>query len=134
LPPPLPWPTEEQDVAVRVANFEAAKTIVGILERHAECRSMIGKFDGQRIRVWCIDAGVPPQVAMALGVRQRRDVFPGLDEDLRTVATDDGGKRVLIRLLESGLKAELVAVKSDGLLDVAYDRRTVKSPASLVVS
>ncbi len=44
--------------------------------------------------------------------------FVGLDEDPPSVAADDGEKRVLIRLLESGLKAELVAAKSDGLIDV----------------
>ena len=44
-----------------------------------------------------------------------------LGEDLRPVAADDGEKRVSIRLLESGLKAKLVEVKSDGLIDVADD-------------
>jgi len=53
---------------------------------------MIGKFDGERIRVWCIDEGIPPQVAMPLGVRQWRDVSLGLDEDLGSVAADDGEK------------------------------------------
>ena len=46
----LPWSTEEQDVAVRVANLEPAKTVVGILQRHAEDCSITGKFDGERIR------------------------------------------------------------------------------------
>jgi len=128
--PGLLWSTEEQDVAVRVANLEAAKTIVGILKRHAECcatigNSMfgktIGKFGGERIRVWCIDVGIPPHEGMTLGVRQRRHVFLGLDKDLRPVAADDGEKRVSIRLLESRLKAKLVTVKSDGLIDVADD-------------
>jgi len=36
-------------------------------------------------------------------------------------SADDGEKRVSIRLLEPGLKAKLVAVKSDGLIDVADD-------------
>jgi len=121
LPRRLPWSTEEQDVAVRVANLEPAKTIVGIFEGHAECRSMIGKFDGERIRVGCIDVGIPPHGGTALWVRQGRRVFIGLDEDLRSVAADDGEKRVSIRLLESCLKAKLVAVKSDGLIDVADD-------------
>jgi hypothetical protein len=40
-----------------------------------------------------------------LGVRQWRHIFLGLDEDLRSVAAYDGGKRVSIRLLESRLKA-----------------------------
>jgi len=126
----LPWSTEEQDVAVRVANLEPAKTVVGILKGHAEyCSTIgnsmfgkaIGKFGGERIRVWRIDEGLPPHRGITLWVRQRRRVLIGLDEDLRSVAADNGEKRVSIRLLESRLKAKLVAVKSDGLIDVADD-------------
>jgi transposase len=73
------------------------------------------------VRVWCIDEGIPPHGGTTLWVRQRRRVFIGLDEDLRSVAADDGEKRVSIRLLESGLKAKLVAIKSNGLIDVADD-------------
>jgi hypothetical protein len=32
----LSWPAEEQDVAVGVADLEAAKAVMGILEQHAE--------------------------------------------------------------------------------------------------
>jgi hypothetical protein len=32
----LPWSTEEQDIAVGIANLEPAKTIVGILKRYVE--------------------------------------------------------------------------------------------------
>ncbi len=121
----LPRPTKEQDVAVRVANLEAAKSVVGVLERHAEscCTigKMIGEFGGERIRVWRIDEGIPPHVGMASGVRQRFYAFLGLDEDLRSVAPDDGGKRVSIRLLPSRLKTKLIAVKSDGSIDIADD-------------
>jgi len=60
-------------------------------------------------------------MAMALGVRQWRQVFLGFDEDLRSVAADEGGPRVSIRLLPSRLKAKLVAVKSDGVFDIADD-------------
>jgi len=60
-------------------------------------------------------------MAMALGVRQWRHAFLGLDEDLRSVAADEGGPRVSIRLLPSRLKAKLVAVKSDGVFDIADD-------------
>ncbi len=73
---------------------------------------MIGKFDGERIRVGCIDEGIPSHGGTTLWVRQRRRVFIGLDEDLRSVAADDGEKRVSIRLLESRLKTKLVAVKA----------------------
>lgn len=65
---------------------------------------------------------IPPHGRMTLGVRQRRCVSIRLDEDLRSVAADDGEKRVSIRLLESGLKAKLVALKSDGLIDVADNK------------
>jgi hypothetical protein len=117
----LPWSAEEQDVAVRVADFEAAKAVVGIFEGHAEGCSLIGEFGGEGIWVWGIDEGIQAQVSMTTGVRHGRHVFFGLDEDLRSVAADDGEKGILIRLLESGLKAKLVAVEGDGLIDVADD-------------
>ena len=119
--PRLPWSPEEQDVAVRIANLKAAQTVVGILKRRAECCAMIGKFGGKRIGVWCIDIGVPPHEGMTPGVRQRRHVFVGFDEELRSVAADDGEKGIPIRLLESRLKAKLIAVEGDGLIDVADD-------------
>jgi hypothetical protein len=56
---------------------------------------------------------------MTLGVRHGPQVFLRLDEDLRSIAADDGGKRVSIRLLKSRLKTKLVAVKSNGSIDVA---------------
>ncbi len=121
LPRRLPRSTEEQDIAVGVANFEAAQAVVGIFERDAEGCSITGKFGGEGIGVGGIDEGIPPHVGMAFGVRQRGHIFFGLDEDLRSVAADDGGKRVSIRLLPSRLKAKLVAVKSDGLLDIGDD-------------
>src|ERR1035438_2683866 len=117
----LPWSAEEQDVSVRITNLEASKTVVGILKRYAKCRSTIRKFDGERIEVWRVNVSIPPHEGMALGVRQRCRVFIGLDEDLRSVAADDGEKRISIRLRESRLKAKFVAVKSDGLIDVAHD-------------
>ena len=117
----LSWSTEEQDVTVRVANLEAAKTVVGIFEGHAEGCSVLGKFGGERIRVGGIDVGIQPHVVMTFGVRHRLYAFLRLDEDLRSVAADEGEERVSIRLLESCLKAKLVAVKSDGLIDVADD-------------
>jgi hypothetical protein len=92
---------------------------MGILERYAEGCAMIGKFDGESVGVWCIDEGIPPHGGITLGVRQRRRVFIGFDEDLRSVAANDGEKRVSIGLLESRLKAKPVAVKSDGLINVA---------------
>ena len=116
---PLPSPPEEQDVAVRVRNLEAAQAIVRIFKRRSECCAPIREFGGKRIRVCCIDEGIPPYRGTTLWVRQRRRVFIGLDEDLRSVAADDGEKGIPLRLLESHLKAKLVAVKSDGLIDIA---------------
>src|ERR1700730_8346486 len=67
----LPGSTEEQDVAVRIANLEPAKTVVRIFERHAEGCSTVGKstgkFDGERIGVCGIDEGIPPHEGMTLG-------------------------------------------------------------------
>lgn len=118
---PLPWPPEEQNIAVRIANLEAAKTVARILQGHAEGRSITRKFGGQPIWVFHVNERIQPQVAMAPGVRHRLYAPLGLDEDLRSVAADDGEKRILLRLLESRLKTKLVAVKSDGLIDVADD-------------
>jgi len=117
----LRWTAEEQNVAVRIANLEAAQTVVCIFKRFAECCAMTGKFGGKRIGVCCIDKGIPPHGGMTLGVRQREHVFVCFDEELRSVAADDGEKRIPIRLLESGLKAKLIAVEGDGLIDVADD-------------
>jgi hypothetical protein len=80
---------------------------------------MLGKVGGERIRVCRIDEGIQPQVGMALAVRQRRHIFFGLDKDLRSIASDDGEKRVALRLSQSNLKAQFVAVESDGLIDIA---------------
>jgi hypothetical protein len=82
---------------------------------------MFSKFDGERIGIRCIDVGISPHGGITPGVRQRRRVFIGLDEDLRSVTADDGKKGVSIWLLESCLKAKFVAVKSKGLIDVADD-------------
>ena len=116
------WPPEEQDVAVRIANLEAAQTVVCILKRCAECCAMIGKFGGKRIGVWRIDKGVPPHEMMTLVVRQRRHVLVRFEEELCSVAADDGEKRIPIRRPESRLKTKLVAVEGDGLIDVADDK------------
>ena len=60
---------------------------------------------------------------MTLGVRERRHIFVGLDQDLRSVAADNGEKRSQIRLTESHLKTKLIAVEGDGLIDVANDEK-----------
>jgi hypothetical protein len=49
---------------------------------------MIYKIDGKRIGVWGIDKGIPPHGGMTLGVRERRRIFVGFDQDLRSVAAD----------------------------------------------
>jgi hypothetical protein len=54
-------------MAVGVANLEPAQTIVGILEGRAESFTMIGKFDGESIRVRCIDVGIPPHGGQRFG-------------------------------------------------------------------
>ncbi len=82
---------------------------------------MLGEFGGERIGVGYGDKGVQPQVAMPRVVRHRRDVSFGFDEDLRSVAANDGEERVLLGLLKPCLKTELVAVEGDGSFDVADD-------------
>jgi hypothetical protein len=70
----------------RVANLEATQTVVGILKRYAECCAMIGKFDGERIRVWSKDVGIP----LMEGLRLAFGSGDGLDEELRSVTADNG--------------------------------------------
>src|SRR6185437_14390189 len=112
---------EEQNVAVRIANLEAAQAIVRILKRRAEDCAVFGKFGGKRVGVGCIDIGVSSHKGMTPGVRQRLHVLIGFDEELRSAAAEDGEKWISIRLLESRLKPKLVAVEGDGLIDVADD-------------
>jgi hypothetical protein len=50
---------EEQNVAVRIANLEAAQAVVRIPKRRAECCATLRKFRGQRIGVGRIHIGVP---------------------------------------------------------------------------
>jgi hypothetical protein len=94
---------------------------VGILERNAEGCPQISKFSGQRIRIFDVDEGIQPQVGVTLAVRHRHYVSLGLNEYLRSIAADDGKKSILLRLPKPGLKAKLVAVKSDSPIDVADD-------------
>src|SRR5580692_8116265 len=109
---------EEQYVAVGVGNLETAQTVVRILERFAECRAMIRKFGGKCIGVWRVDKCVQAQMGMTLGVRDRRHISLGFDEDLRSVAADNGEERILIRRQESRLETKLVAVEGDGWFDI----------------
>ena len=88
------WTAEEQNVAVRVANLETAQTIVRILKRSAELCAAPGKFGSECIGIRCIDKGVPPHVGVTLVVWQGRHIFVGLDEELRSIAADDGEKRI----------------------------------------
>jgi hypothetical protein len=98
---------------------------VGVFQRHVEGYAAVvkstGKLDGKRIGVGRIDVGIPAHGGMALGVWQGCRVLLGLEEDLRSVADDDGKKGVLIRLLVGHFKTKFVAVESDGLIDVADD-------------
>jgi hypothetical protein len=55
---------------------------------------------------------------MMLGIRQRRCVFVGFDEELRSVAADDGEKD---SDPAPGISSQtkLIAIEGDGLIDVA---------------
>jgi len=117
----LPWPPEEQDVAVGIGDLEAAQAVVCIFQRCAECCAMTGKFGGKGIGVWCVDVGVPAHEGMTLVVRERRHILIGFDQDLRSVAANDGEEWIPIRLLESCVETEFIAVEGDGLIDIADD-------------
>ena len=81
------------------------------------------------------DRKIRRQAHRGLGHRQKRPtawrddargsagqhVFVGFEEELRSVAADNGEKRIPIRLLESRLKTKLIAVEGDSLIDVADD-------------
>src|ERR1700677_50174 len=112
---------EKQDISVRVGDLETAQAVVRIRERCAESRAVIGKVGGQSIGVWRIDESVPTDPGMALGIRQRRHVRLGLNEELRSIAEEDGKKGILSRLLKRRLKSQRVAIEGDGSVDVADD-------------
>ena len=112
---------EKQNIAVRVGDFEAAQAVVRILEWCAEGRAVLDEFSGKSIGVWSIDKGVPPHEGMTHVIRQRRHVSIGLKEELRSIAADDGEKRIAIRLLKRRLKSKLFVIERDGSIDVADD-------------
>ena len=112
---------EKQNIAVRVSEFEAAQALVCILEWFAEGRAVIDEFRGKSIGVWRIDIGVPPHRGMTPGIRQRCNVPIGLKEELRSIAADDGEKRIPLRILKRRLKSKLFTIERDRSIDVADD-------------
>jgi len=93
-----------------------------ILKRLAECRPMLGKFRGQRIRIRRIHKRIQPQVGMPRMVRHRRHATFRLNKNLRSIAPDDRKKWIPRRRQEPRLKAQPLAVKSNCLLDVAHNK------------
>jgi hypothetical protein len=59
---------------------------------------------------------------MTFGIRQRCNVAIGLNEELRSIAADDGEKRIPIRFLKGRLKPKLFAIERDGSINVADDK------------
>src|SRR5271166_4156360 len=108
-------------MSVRVREFEAAQSIACILQWRAEGHAVPKKFGGKRIRVGRINIGVPPHRWMTLGIRQRRNFSIGLDEQLRSIAAENGEEGIPLRLLKRGFKSQLLAIERDGSLDVADD-------------
>ena len=82
---------------------------------------MLRKFGSKRVGVCSIDKRVSSHGGMTLGVRQRQHVFVGFDEELSSIAADDGEKRISVWLLESCLETKLLGVEGDGFIDVADD-------------
>ncbi len=96
---------------------------MGVFKRRAEGCAVRGEFGGERVRVRYGDKGIPAHEAVTRGVREGRQVFLGFDEDLRSVADEDGEEGFALRLLKCGFKAEFVAVEGDGSIDVADDKK-----------
>ena len=96
---------------------------MGVLQGRAEGNAAIGELSGKRIGIWCIDVGIPPHERMAPGVRQRQHVSVGLHKHLCSIATDDGEERIPVRLPKSRRKPQLVAVKSNSLIDIADNEK-----------
>jgi len=117
----LAWPTEKQNISIRIANLKATQTIVRVFERCAEFRATSGEVCGQSVGVLDIDESVQAQVGMTCVVGHGRDAALGLDEDLCAVAADDSEEGVLIGRHEAHLEAELVAVEGDSWLDAGND-------------
>lgn len=117
----LAWSSEEEDVPVGVGDLEAAEAVVGVLEGRAEDYVGGGEFGSEGIGVGGIDEGVPAHGGVAAGVWERWYILVGLDEELGSVAAEDGEEGILVRLLESRFKAEFVAVEGDGPVEVADD-------------
>jgi len=113
--PGLSRPAEKQNVAVRISDFEATQAVMCIPERCAEGCAVTGKLGGKGIRVWRINEGIPPHRWMTLRIRHQCDVAVGFNEQLRSVAADDGKKWIPVRLLKCRLKSELFAIKGDGV-------------------
>jgi hypothetical protein len=94
---------------------------------------MICIFGRKRVRVWCTDKSVPPHIGMTLGVREWRHIFVGLDRICappRPIKAKKGARPGSLNLVS---KTKLIAVKGDGLIDVAEDENG-ESPAGPVVS
>ena len=117
----LPGSSEEQGVIVGIADFEATQTVVCVLKRLAEEDALIGEFRGKCVGIFNVDKCVPPLVGMTLVVWLGRNTAFRFNEDLRSVAADDGEEGVLIGRLEPCFETKLIAIKGDGSGDVADD-------------
>ena len=61
----LPGSAEEEDIAVGVADLEAAQAVVGVLKGRTEGYAVIGKLDGEGVGIFYINECVQPQMGMA---------------------------------------------------------------------
>ena len=114
-------PAEKQNIAVRIGQFESPQAILGVLQRCAENRAAIGEFGGYSIRIWRKHERIPSHGWMTPGIWQRCHLVIRLEENLRSIAADDGEKWVLIRLLKCDLESKLVAIERNGSIDAADD-------------
>jgi len=93
-----------------------------ILKRIAEYRSLLRKLRRQRIRVCSVNKRIQPQVRMPRVVRHRRHVTFRLNKYLRSIAPDNRKKWPFLRRNKPRLKAQLLAIKSNCLLDVPHNK------------
>ena len=94
-------------------DLEAAQAIMCILLTGSlKAAPLSGEIGGKSVGIGRVDIGVPPRRGMTPGIGQRRRVLVhSLDEELRTVAANDGKEWILIRLLKRYLKSKLCRSK-----------------------
>lgn len=61
--------TKEQDMTVQVSDFEAAQTVVSVLERRPEVSATPLEFCRELVRISNRKIGIPPHIRISLSIR-----------------------------------------------------------------